>query len=69
MKTEYIIFGLRSGVVDPIYEEVLYTQSESVDEANRVMRVLAEKYGCHRMRVVVFDDNTTVDFIKALVPR
>lgn len=66
MKTEYIIFGLRAGVTLPQYEEVLYTRSESHCEAKRVMKLLGEKYGCHAMRIVVFDDNTTVDFKKTI---
>ena len=47
----FIIWGLTKGESDPSKEKQLHSKSGSLKEANKNMKMLANKHGCHSMRV------------------
>jgi len=65
MQNEYVIWGLTAEQTDKLHEQPLYTNATSMDQARKVMRILAEKHKCHAMRVQVID-GTIPDFAKTL---
>jgi len=62
---EYVIWGLTADQTDKLHEQPLYTNATSMEQARKVMRILAEKHNCHEMRVQVID-GTIPDFAKTL---
>jgi hypothetical protein len=52
---EYIIWGLTSDKTDKLDELPLYTNAKTKEETEKVMAILANRYGCHAMRVQVLD--------------
>ena len=62
---EYVIWGLTADQTDKLHEQPLYTNATSMEQARKVMRILAEKHNCHEMRVQVID-GIIPDFAKTL---
>jgi hypothetical protein len=62
---EYVIWGLTADQTDKLHEQPLYTNATSMEQARKVMRILAEKHNCHAMRIQVID-GTIPDFAKTL---
>jgi hypothetical protein len=62
---EYVIWGKVAGKTDPLDEVPLYTRCTSMEQCKGMMAYLAEKHGCHSMRVQVLD-GTPPDFTKAI---
>lgn len=55
MKPEILIYGLPEGETREYMETILYSLAKSVDEAERVMEILARDHGCTKMRIWAFD--------------
>ena len=53
VKQEFIIWGLTKGQSDPSKEKQLHTKSADMNEANANMEMLADKHGCHTMRIQI----------------
>lgn len=58
---EYVVWGIPPDQKD---EQILFTQAKSMGEANKVRKVLEDKYGCRKTRVQVIDLSKTTDFGK-----
>jgi len=52
---EILIYGLPAGETREYMETILYSLAKTVDEANKVAKILEEKHGCTRTRVWVYD--------------
>lgn len=64
---EFVIWGIPEGKQD---EELLFTNSESLEEAKKVVKVLTEKYKCAKCRIQIIDLNKPIsdnDFIQAFL--
>ena len=48
---EYVIWGLTADKTDKLDELPLYTKAKTKQDAEKVMSILASKYGCHTMRI------------------
>jgi len=60
---EFIIWGLPPGEK---YEVPLHTKSKSKSEAEKIMKILADKHGCTKMRIQILDFKTMPNFAKTL---
>ena len=55
MKTEILIYGLPEGETREYMETILYGGAESIEQAERIMEILARDHGCTKMRIWTFD--------------
>lgn len=66
MKKEYVIWGVPK---DKTEEEILFTEAQTKVEADKVIEVLQEKYGCTncRIQVIDFTKDFNQEFINAIL--
>jgi hypothetical protein len=53
MKTEYVIWGKSSK--NPIHENVLVSEIDTLSQANKIQKVLIDKHGCFDTRLQRID--------------
>jgi hypothetical protein len=49
---EYVIWGIPEG---ESMEDILYTKAESEEEAEKIMKILENKYNCSNVRLQIID--------------
>jgi hypothetical protein len=63
LKKEYVIWGIPPGKDE---EEVLFTKAETMDQAEKAMKILIDNHGCTECRIQVIDFESDPDFIGAI---
>jgi len=62
---EILIYGLPEGETRPYMEELLYTKAQSVEEAERVIKHIADRFNYHSMRIAFYNGEKP-DFSKTV---
>ena len=56
MKTEFVHWGIPKGISD---EEILYTKSRTLDNAEEIKEVLSSEFDCREVRIQTIEFSAT----------
>ena len=59
MKTEYVIWGKSDK--NPIHENVLFTEIETLSKANKIQKILIDNHNCFDTRIQKIDFNQDIN--------
>ena len=63
MEKEIVIWGK---TIDSKFEEPLFTNAKTIEEAKTISQVLENKFGCSDIRIAEYDYNELPDFTKSI---
>lgn len=63
MKKEFVIWGIAPNMTD---EDILFTNASTLEEAQRIISILTNKYNCKNCRIQIIDFTTGIDFTKTI---